>query len=62
MQLDTESKTKLFKDIYLVKNNNENVTDEEYLILLEYFKRKCLFGIAYELKEDFKDIFMLDSK
>ncbi|MCY6355291.1 transposase [Clostridium sp. ZS2-4] len=36
-QLDKESRTKLFKDRYILKRANENVTDEEYLRLLEHF-------------------------
>nr|WP_242863948.1 transposase [Clostridium tepidiprofundi] len=61
-QLDKESRTKLFKNRYLFKKGNENVTDEEYLILLEHFEKSSYLEIAYELKEEFRDIFMLDSK
>lgn len=61
-QLDKESKTKLFKDRYLFKKGNENVTDEEYLILIEHFEKSSYLEIAYELKEEFRDIFVLHSK
>lgn len=61
-QLDKESKIKLFKDRYLLKKTNENVTDEEYLRLLDHFEKSSYLEIAYELKEEFRDIFMLDSK
>ncbi len=61
-KLDKISKTKLFKDRYLLKKANENVTDEEYETLLNHFEKSSYLETAYELKEEFRDIFMLNNK
>lgn len=61
-QLDKESKKQLFKDRYLLQKANENIYDENYEQLLKHFEKSEYLEIAYELKEEFRDIFMLDIK
>lgn len=57
-----ELRTQIFKDRFLLTSGNENVNDEDYSRLLGYFEECAYLEIAYELKEEFRDIYMLTDK
>lgn len=55
-------RSQIFKDRFLLTSGNEKVSDEDYARLLCYFEKSSYLETAYELKEEFRDIYMISDK
>lgn len=59
---EKDLRIQVFKDRFLLTSGNEKVSDEDYIRLLGYFEESSYLETAYELKKDFRDIYMLIDK